>query len=45
MLEHIAMVQTVKNTRLLTLQFTFMVEFQAQMVKFSQIFQFHYFDL
>ena len=38
MLERIAMVQSVRNTRLPTPQFMFIVKFQGQKVKFSQIF-------
>jgi len=37
-------VQSVRNTRLLTPQLTFLVKFQGQKVKFSQILRFHYFD-
>jgi len=45
MLERIAMVQSVRNDRLPTPQFAFMVKFQGHKVKFSQILRFHYFDL
>ena len=40
MLERIAMVQSVRNTRLPTPQFTFIVKFQGQKVKFSQFYGF-----